>query len=84
MKYAILELESEVQKMKTIKTTYISKRNYDLYFYNPEFTFTTKINDVSVTDCIIETQNLMREHNFESADIVDSYTGEVLFSFETE
>lgn len=70
--------------MKTIKTTYISKRNYDLYFYNPEFTFTTKINDVSVTDCIIETQNLMREHNFESADIVDSYTGEVLFSFETE
>ena len=70
--------------MKTIKTTYISTRNYDLYFYNPEFTFTTRICDVSITDCIIETQNLMREHNFESADIIDNHTGEVLFSFEAE
>lgn len=70
--------------MKTIKTTYISKRSYDLYFYNPEFTFTTHICGVSITDCIMETQNLMREHNFESADIIDVYTGEVLFSFETE
>lgn len=70
--------------MKTIKTTYISKRNYDLYFYNSGFTFTTRICGVFITDCIIETQNLMREHNFESADIRDNYTGEVLFSFEAE
>lgn len=74
-----------------IRTTFQFKHNYTLYFYDEQYSktfeyycFEINLRDVTILECINETHKIMCKHQFAEADIVDSYTGEVLFSFTAE
>lgn len=66
-----------------ITTVYEASRVYEANFYSEGVTFTTRL-EGSLGHIYTKVQHLIRNHEFEEADIVELATGEVLYQFKAE